>query len=399
MSFQVALSGLNAASTDLQITSNNIANANTNGFKTSRGEFADVYSGDAVGIGNGVRLSDVRQEFTQGNVEITSRQLDLAISGNGFFITSDNGSLLYSRVGAFGLDATGIVQNSEGERLQVYPPVPGTAGFNTGALSDLRIATDTSPPIASTRVDMGINLPANATVPVVSPFDPDDPLTYNHSTSTILFDSLGVSHTASYFFSKTAPGWNVNMTFDGAPVGVAQPFTFDSTGAIATPAGGNITFPAVTPANGANALNINLAMGSSTQYGADFTVNSLNPDGQAAGRLRGIEISATGVVFARFSNGESESLGKVALANFSNPEGLQKISDTSFQETFASGIAQRGEATESNFGLLQSGALEASNVDLTEQLVRLITAQRLFQANAQVISTEDSVTQTIINIR
>ena len=399
MSFQVALSGLNAASTDLQITSNNIANANTNGFKTSRGEFADVYSGDAVGIGNGVRLSDVRQEFTQGNVEITSRQLDLAISGNGFFITSDNGSLLYSRVGAFGLDANGIVQNAEGERLQVYPPVTGTAGFNTGALSDLRIATDTSPPIASTRVEMGINLPANATNPVVSPFDANDPLTYNHSTSTILFDSLGVSHTASYFFSKTAPGWNVDMTFDGAPVGTAQPFSFDSTGAIATPAGGNVTFPAVTPTNGANPLTVGLALGNSTQYGGDFTVNSLNPDGQAAGRLRGIEISATGVIFARFSNGESESLGKIALANFSNPEGLQKISDTSFQETFGSGIAQRGEATESNFGLLQSGALESSNVDLTEQLVRLITAQRLFQANAQVISTEDSVTQTIINIR
>ena len=342
---------------------------------------------------------DVRQEFTQGNVEITSRQLDLAISGNGFFVTSDNGSLLYSRVGAFGLDANGIVQNAEGERLQVYPPVAGTAGFNTGALSDLQITTDTSPPVASTQVDMGINLPANATIPVVAPFDPNDPLTYNHSTSTILFDSLGVSHTASYFFSKTAPGWDVNMTFDGAAVGGAQPFTFDSTGAIATPAGGNVTFPAVTPTNGANPLTVGLALGNSTQYGADFTVNSLNPDGQAAGRLRGIEVSATGVIFARFSNGESESLGKVALANFSNPEGLQKISDTSFQETFSSGVAQRGEATESNFGLLQSGALEASNVDLTEQLVRLITAQRLFQANAQVISTEDSVTQTIINIR
>jgi flagellar hook protein FlgE len=399
MSFQVALSGLNAASTDLQITSNNIANANTNGFKTSRGEFADVYSGDAVGIGNGVRLSDVRQEFTQGNVEITSRQLDLAISGNGFFITSDNGSLLYSRVGAFGLDADGIVQNAEGERLQVYPPVEGSAAFNTGALSDLRITTDTSPPVASTQVEMSINLPANATAPVVAPFDASDPLSYNHSTSTILFDSLGVSHTASYFFTKTAPGWSVDMTFDGNSVGGPQPFTFDSTGAIATPVGGNIAFPPVDPLNGGNLLTVDLALADTTQYGADFTVNSLNPDGQAAGRLRGIEVSQTGVVFARFSNGVSSALGKVALANFSNAEGLQKISDTSFQETFASGVAQRGEATESNFGLLQSGALEASNVDLTEQLVRLITAQRLFQANAQVISTEDSVTQTIINIR
>ena len=400
MSFQIALSGLNAASTDLQITSNNVANANTTAFKSSRGEFADVFSGDSVGIGNGVRLTDVRQEFTQGNVEITSRQLDLAISGNGFFITKDKGgSLLYSRVGAFGLDADGVVQNAQAERLQIYAPVPGTAGFNQGQLSDLVITSDTAPPKASTGVAMNINLPADATIPTVLPFDPTDPLSYNHSTSTVLFDSLGVSHTATYFFSKTAPGWNVNMTLDGAPVGGSQPVTFNSTGAIATPVGGTLNFGASALTNGANPLTVGLLLANTTQYGANFTVNSINPDGQAEGRLRGIEIAQTGVVLARFSNGETQTLGKVALANFSNQEGLQKISDTSFQETFSSGVAQRGEATESNFGLLQSGALETSNVDLTAQLVRLITAQRLFQANAQVISTQDAITQTIINIR
>ena len=399
MSFQIALSGLNAASTDLQITSNNIANANTVGFKSSRGEFADVFSGDSVGIGNGVRLTDVRQEFTQGNVEITARQLDLAISGNGFFITEDNGSLLYSRVGAFGLDADGVVQNAEGERLQIYAPVPGTNGFNQGQLAPLIVTAETAPPEASTAVAMNINLPANATVPTVAPFDPNDPLSYNHSTSTILFDSLGVSHTATYFFTRTAGGWNVNQTLDGNVVGATEPFTFNSTGTIATPAGGNIPSFTVPLTNGADPLTVGLQLGETTQYGADFTVNNINPDGQAEGRLRGLEISQTGIVFARFSNGQSQTLGKVALANFSNVEGLQKVSDTSFQETFSSGVAQRGEATESNFGLLQSGALETSNVDLTAQLVRLITAQRLFQANAQVISTQDTITQTIINIR
>jgi flagellar hook protein FlgE len=400
MSFQIALSGLNAASTDLQITSNNIANANTIGFKKSRGEFADVFSGDAVGIGNGVRLTDVRQEFTQGNVEITARQLDLAISGNGFFITEDNGSLLYSRVGAFGLDAAGVVQNAEGERLQIYAPVPGTNGFNQGQLSDLVIESDTAPPAASTSVDMNINLPANATPPTVVPFDPNDALSYNHSTSTVLFDSLGVSHTATYFFTNTAGGaWEVNQTLDGNVVGATEPFTFNSTGTIATPVGGNIPAFTVPLTNGANPLTVSLQLGETTQYGADFTVNNINPDGQAEGRLRGLELDQTGVVFARYSNGQSETLGKIALANFSNVEGLQKVSDTSFQETFSSGVAQRGEATESNFGLLQSGALEASNVDLTDQLVRLITAQRLFQSNAQVISTLDETIQTIINIR
>lgn len=398
MSFQIALSGLNAASTDLQVTSNNIANANTTAFKASRAEFADVYSGDASGIGNGVRLTDVRQEFTQGNVSITERQLDLAVSGNGFFIVSDDGALLYSRVGAFGLDATGYVGNAEGERLQVYPAqADGT--FNTGSLSDLRITTETAPPQASTYVDMNINLPADAAVPTASPFDPNDPQSYNHSTSTIVFDSLGVAHTTTYYFGRTATGWDVNMTLDGSLVGAAQPFTFDAAGAIATPANGLLNFGPAALANGANPMTLDLDLSNTTQYGSDFTVNTINPDGRASGRLRSLDIDQTGVVFARFSNGESIPLGKIALANFSNPEGLVKVSDTSYQETFSSGISQRGEATESNFGVIQSGALEASNVDLTEQLVNMITAQRWFQANAQVISTVDSITQTIINIR
>jgi flagellar hook protein FlgE len=398
MSFQVALSGLNAASTDLQVTSNNIANANTTGFKSSRAEFADVFSGEATGIGAGVRLTDVRQEFTQGNVEITERQLDLAISGNGFFIVNDGGGLLYSRVGAFGLNATGFVENAEGERLQVYP-AQGDGGFNTGTLGDLQITTDTSPPQPSTLVDMNINLPADAVAPGVAPFDPNDPQTYNHSTSTVVYDSLGVAHTATYYFLETGGAWEVYQTLDGNTVGGAQPFTFGSDGSIATPANGVLTYPAYDPGNGADAITLDLDLSPTTQYGSNFVVNSINPDGRAAGRLRNVEIDQTGVVFARFSNGQSIALGKVALANFSNPEGLAKVSDTSFQETFVSGVAQRGEATESNFGLVQAGALEASNVDLTEQLVNMITAQRLFQANAQVISTMDTVTQTIINIR
>ena len=401
MSFQIALSGLNAASTDLEITSNNVANANTYGFKSSRGEFADVFSGDSVGIGNGVRLTDVRQTFTQGNVETTGRQLDLAISGNGFFITSDNGSLLYSRVGAFGLDKDGNVENAEGERLQIYQEAATPGTFNQGDLRDLQVEAKQSAPVPSTRVDMNINLPANATPPGPA-FDPGNPASYNHNTSTVLSDSLGVAHTATYYFVANATGgWNGHMAFDNNPVGAAQPFDFGPTGSLSTPVGGSLTFGTVPSVdlNGANPLTVTLELGQTTQYGSDFTVNNIQPDGQAQGRLRGIEIDQSGIVFARFSNGLSETLGKIALANFSNPEGLQKISDTSYQETFNSGVAQRGEATESNFGLLQSGGLESSNVDLTDQLVKLITAQRLFQANAQVITTQDTITQTIINIR
>lgn len=400
MSFQIALSGLNAASTDLQVTSNNIANANTTAFKSSRAEFADVFSGDAIGIGNGVRLAEVRQEFTQGNVEITERQLDLAVSGKGFFVVNDNGSLLYSRVGAFGLDAQGFVENSESERLQVYPP-RGDGTFNTGALIDLQFTTETAPPQPTTNVDMNINLPAGSTAPTL-PFDPTVPETYNHSTSTITYDSLGVAHNTTFYFYPTATGdWQAQTTVDGNPVTTATPqtFTFNSSGVLTSPANGILSFAGYDPGNGSTPMDINLDMSASTQYGSDFVVNTINPDGQAAGRLRSIEIDPSGIVFARFSNGQSNSLGKIALANFSNPEGLMKVSDTSFQETFSSGVPQRGEATQSDFGVIQSGSLESSNVDLTEQLVRMITSQRLFQANAQVISTMDSVTQTIINIR
>ncbi len=398
MSFQVALSGLNAASTDLQITSNNIANANTYGFKESRAEFADVFSGEANGIGNGVRLTSVRQQFTQGNVEITGRQLDLSISGNGFFVVNDDGALLYSRVGAFGLDSTGFVQNAEGERLQVYP-AQSDGSFNTGTLTDLQITTDISPPLASTLVDMNINLPASATAPAISPFDPNDPDTYNQSTSTVLFDSLGVAHTGTYFFSKAPAGWEARLVVDGNIIGTPQAFDFSNAGIISSPANGVLSFPSFDPGAGAANMVVDLDLSATTQFGSNFVVNSINPDGRASGRLRSVEIDVTGVAFARFSNGQSVPLGKIALANFSNPEGLQKVSDTSWQETFTSGLPQRGEATESNFGGIQSGALETSNVDLTEQLVNMITAQRLFQANAQVISTMDSVTQTIINIR
>ncbi len=399
MSFQIALSGLNAASTDLQVTSNNIANANTVAFKSSRAEFADVYSGEAIGMGNGVRLAEVRQAFTQGNVDITERQLDLAVSGKGFFIVNDNGSLLYSRVGAFGLDADGFVENSESERLQVYPP-RGDGTFNTGALVDLQFTTDTSPPQASTSVAMNINLPAGAPLPAVPTFDPLEPQSYNHSTSTIAYDSLGVAHNVTYYFARAgASGWQASTTIDGNVVGTPQDFDFSATGALANPADGILNFPAYTPGNGATGMTVTLDMERSTQYGSEFVVNTINPDGQAAGRLRSIQIDPSGVVFARFSNGVSSALGKVALANFSNPEGLIKVSDTSFQETYSSGVSQRGEASQSDFGVIQSGALEASNVDLTAELVRMITSQRLFQANAQVISTMDSVTQTIINIR
>lgn len=405
MTFRLALSGLNAAQADLTVTANNIANTSTAGFKGSRAEFAELFSVSPQGvssnaIGNGVRVSNVAQQFTQGNIDFTDNSLDLALSGQGFFILNDGGALAYTRAGAFQVDNQGYIVNARQQRLQVYPP--STNGqFNTGALQDIQLVTSESAPSATTAVDVTLNLPGNATPPTVATFDPANVNSYNNATSLTTYDSLGAAHTATMYFTKTAnPNeWTTQLYVDGNAVGTAQTLQYDNQGALVTPAGGTITFPSYTPATGAAAMDMTFNFSDTTQYGGSFTVNAITQDGYTTGRLIGMDIDSTGVVQARFTNGRSLALGQVALANFSNPQGLQQLGDTNWAETFGSGQALRGQAGNSGFGLVQSGALEASNVDITEQLVNMITAQRNFQANAQMISTADAITQTIINIR
>lgn len=396
MSFQIALTGLNAATDQLGVTSNNIANANTTAFKTSRMEFADIFNGGGA-IGAGVQLDQVRQTFTQGAVEFTGRQLDMSISGEGFFIVDDNGSPVYSRAGSFGADGNGFVRNSEGQRLQVYPS--GTGGtFSIGVLQDLQLTSALSSPVATNAIDMGVNLPSDATVPPVAPFDPNNSNSFNHTTSTVVFDSLGTSRTATNFFVRSAAGWDVHLEIDGTAVGT-QAIQFGTDGRISVPATGVYTAPAYNPPNGASPMVIDFDLTNSSQFGSGFVINNLQPNGSSAGRLRGINIDENGVVFARFSNGQSNPLGKIAMATFPNSEGLQKVTNLSFAETFDSGVPLRGEANTGSFGSVSSGSLEASNVDLTRELVKMITAQRFFQANTEVISTMDSVTQAVINVR
>jgi flagellar hook protein FlgE len=405
MPFRLALSGLNAAQADLSVTANNIANTATAGFKGSRAEFAELFSVSPQGvssaaIGNGVRVSNVSQQFSQGNIDFTDNSLDLAVSGQGFFVLNDGGALAYTRAGAFQVDRNGYVVNNQNQRLQVYPPM-GDGSFNTGALTDVQLVTSESAPAATTEAELILNLPGNAAQPTTAPFDPADPNSYNESTSLTTYDSLGAAHTARLYFVKTANvnEWTTQLHVDGTAVGTAQTLQYSNTGALTSPANGQITFPAYTPATGAAPMNMTFDFARSTQYGDTFTPNSVTQDGYTTGRLIGIDIDSTGVVQARFTNGRSLALGQVALANFANPQGLQQLGDTNWAETFGSGQAVRGQAGNSGLGLIQSGALEASNVDITEQLVNMITAQRNFQANAQMISTADAITQTIINIR
>lgn len=406
MSFRIALSGLNAASSELDVISNNIANVSTTGFKKSRTEFADIFSSASIGavstaIGSGVNVSKVDQQFSQGNIAFTDNGLDLAISGQGFFRLSDNGSTVFSRAGSFGLDRDGYVVNAQQQRLTAY--LADSNGNITGALGELQLNTADISPQASSTINVGVNLDATATPPTAA-FNVNDPSTYNNSTSLTLYDSLGSSHLGTIYFRKTAANtWDTYMYVDGsqATPTVSGTLTFNPDGTLATPAGGQVAYNPLAIA-GANNLSLTLDYSSSspsTQFGSNFGVNALSQNGYASGRLNGIDIGDTGVILARFTNGQSKTLGQVALANFANPQGLRQLGDTTWAESFDSGVALVGQPGTASLGLIQSGATEGSNVDLTEQLVNMITAQRNFQANSQVIKTEDTITQTIINIR
>jgi len=415
MPFRIALSGLNAASGDLKVTGNNIANAGTTGFKTSRAEFVDVfavgYGGiSSTAIGGGTRLAAVSQQFSQGNVDFTDNNLDVAINGLGFFVLDDAGTRVFSRAGAFKSDRDGYIVNNTGQRLQVFPPVTTATGiqFDTGTLNDLQLSTGAGSPKATDTMISLLNLDATETVPAVA-FNPLDPTTYNSSTSLTVYDSLGASHAATQYFVKTAvPNtWSSYLYVDGVMVpGSPATLGFTNQGILdplaSSGAGGIVPFAATTnisAATGAAEITLSIDYSDVTQYGSPFSVSALQQNGYATGRLSGIDIDAEGIVSARYTNGQSQTLGKIALANVANPQGLSPLGDTLWGETYGAGDLILGEAGTSNFGLMQSGALEASNVDIAAQLVNLITAQRNFQASSQVISTADAVTQTIINIR
>ncbi|MCF6337971.1 MAG: flagellar hook protein FlgE [Gammaproteobacteria bacterium] len=406
MPFRIALSGLNAAQTDLSVTGNNIANASTAGFKGARTEFSDVYAVAFEGIsslatGNGVGVTGITQNFSQGNIDFTERNLDLAVSGQGFFVVNDASGQSFTRAGAFNVDRDGYIVNQSAQRLQVFPAITG-GGFNTGVLSDVQLSTSDGPPQATASITATLNLSSSDSVPSTVPFDPADPTSFNNSTSTVIYDSLGSPHTSTLYYVKSAVAnqWDTYQYIDGNVVasGGASPvsITFNSDGTLSGPA--NIAYDAVPSGTGALPIQVGVNYSNTTQFGSAFAVNGLSQDGFATGRLSGIDIDDEGVIFARFTNGQSNALGKVALAGFPNVGGLRQQGNTAWAQSFESGDLILGEANTASFGLVQSGALEASNVDIAASLVNLITAQRNFQANAQVISAADTVTQTIINI-
>ncbi|QIK37978.1 flagellar hook protein FlgE [Caldichromatium japonicum] len=430
MPFRIGLSGLQAAAADLEVTGNNIANVATVGFKESRAEFANVYSEayayiNKISIGSGVRLAAVTQQFSQGNLEYTQNALDLGINGQGFFVVEDADGLFYTRNGAFQVDRNGYVVNSQGQRLQVFPPNIGNVGviettFNTGRLEDIQLDFGDISPKGTTQVNAQINLRSDATQPIdqngeVIEFNMNNPDSYNYSTSVTVYDSLGTPRVLTLYFVKGEEplNWTAYASLDGSEP-IQFDMTFDSNGNLSSTGLVELTFDmtAIDPNNGAtigpidpnanppvgtNVVTLNIS--SMTQYGTQYSVSDLTQDGYTTGRLSNFDVDQNGIVYARYTNGQSQILGQVALANFKNPQGLLQVGDNNWAATLAAGDPVYNAPGHSSLGLIQSGALEASNVDLTEELVNLITAQRNFQANAQTISTADQITQTIINLR
>jgi flagellar hook protein FlgE len=442
MAFTTALSGLNAASNNLAVTGNNIANANTVGFKKSRSEFADVYASSLGGVssttpGAGVRVSNVAQQFNQGNLQFTDNNLDLAISGEGFFTLAKSptevNDLFYSRSGEFKLDKDGYMVNNQGAALLVYRP-NGTAvsdGFSVGVTQPVQINALTGLPKATDTAGIVVNVNSTDVSPLVA-FDPDVSNSYNSQTSTTVYDSLGSPHFLTAYFVKgpsrdstgippdstdwyvfhymsepATPTIKTKVNVTGGNTDGSGTLTFDSGGKllITTPTNttdqGNFELNnyTIVPPTGAAPIKMDsVNYTGSTQVQQKFSVNAMSQNGLPAGRLTGIDIDDEGVIFARFSNGGSQTVGKVALTRFPNNNGLSKLGDTSWGQSANSGEPIRGEAGANNFGGIQSGALEASNVELSAQLVNLIVAQQHYQANAQTITTENQIMQTILNI-
>lgn len=427
MGFQQGLSGLNASSKQLEAIGNNVANANTVGFKQSTAQFADVYAASLSGsggtqVGIGTRVAAVSQQFVQGNISTSSNTLDMAINGGGFFRMDNNGSISYSRNGQFQLDKNGFITNAQGVKLTGYG-VDTAGNIVAASPAPIQIPTTNLNPAATANAVLGLNLDSRSTVPVTATFSPTDATSYNNSTSLTIYDSLGNSHVATLYFAKQAAvpaavtaaaptataAWNTHLTVDGAEVpGANTPIgtlAFDSNGALVYPLAAapltagqlSTSIPLTNGATTPQAMVFDFS--ATSQYGAVFGVNQLTQDGYTSGQLSGFSTAPDGIIQGRYSNGQTKNLGQIVLANFTNPQGLQPSGNNLWVESSASGAPLVGVPTSGSLGVIQSAAVEDSNVDLTAELVNMITAQRVYQANAQTIKTQDQVLQTLVNIR
>lgn len=402
MAFSQAVSGLNAAATNLDVIGNNIANSATYGFKSGSASFADMFAGSKVGLG--VKVAGITQDFTDGTTTNTGRGLDVAISQNGFFrMVDENGSVFYSRNGQFKLDENRNLVNMQGLQLTGYPVAGTPPTVQTGANPQgISIPNTLMAAKSTTTASQQINLNSTDAVPSVSPFDATNPDSYNKKGTITVFDSQGNAHNMNLFYVKdtAANSWKV-YSQDGSVTGstpaLATTLTFNASGVLT--AGGQVnvttaTMPGATPATFA----LSFANSMQQNTGANNIV-ATNQNGYKPGDLVSYQINDDGTVVGNYSNEQTQVLGQIVLANFANNEGLKSEGDNVWSSTQSSGVALLGTAGSGNFGTLTNGALEASNVDLSKELVNMIVAQRNYQSNAQTIKTQDQILNTLVNLR
>lgn len=453
MSFNIALSGISAAQKDLNTTANNIANANTIGFKESRAEFADVYansifSNSKTAVGGGVATSQVAQQFHQGSLQLTNNSLDLAIKGGGFFVTaSEIGTLdhQFTRAGAFKVDKNNYMVDSAGNFLQTFPVDKdgNSTSVSLTTAKPVQIPDTAGSPVKTENVSLQMNLNAKESALDPAAFDPLDPKTYNNVTSMTIYDSLGEPHVMTTYFVKPTNGsyngesnWVAYYAVDGKQVDLAGPagtYQTDTTGdgnpdatSTAQTAGGwkgsvlkfnsvgvytgsdpvaittetlGIGGAGVLGAGADGTQTLTIKFNAPTQYAAPFAATELTQDGTTVGRLTNVEIGEDGLITASYSNGSTVPLARVALVRFANEQGLTQVGNTSWKASLESGPALAGQANSGTFGSISSSALEQSNIDLTTELVDLISAQRNFQANSRTLEVNNTLQQTVLQIR
>jgi flagellar hook protein FlgE len=403
MAFSQAVSGLNAAATNLDVIGNNIANSATYGFKAGTASFADMFAGSKVGLG--VKVAGITQDFNDGTTTSTGRALDVAISQNGFFrLTDSNGSVYYSRNGQFKLDENRNLVNMQGLQLTGYPATGTPPTIQQGANPvGLNIPNTLMAAKTTTTASLQVNLNSTDAVPANTPFDPTDADSYNKKGTVTVFDSQGNSHDMNVYFVKsaTANTWDVytqdSSVAGSTPTKAGTSLSFDQNGTLT--GGGTLSVTTGTT-NGATPATFDLSFANSMQQNTGSNdIVATNQNGYKPGNLVSYQINDDGTVVGNYSNEQTQLLGQITLANFANNEGLQSQGDNVWSATQSSGVALLGTAGTGNFGTLTNGALEASNVDLSKELVNMIVAQRNYQSNAQTIKTQDQILNTLVNLR
>lgn len=400
MSFSQAVSGLNAASSNLDVIGNNIANSATSGFKSSTAAFADMFAGNQAGLGT--KVAGIIQNFNDGSINATGRNLDVALSGNGFFRLQDtNGNISYSRNGQLQRNANGFLVNTQGLQVTGYPASGSPATIQAGANPvPIRIPMDQLPAKATTQASVLANLNSSDSIPKVTTFDPKDVDSYNAKNTISVYDSQGNEHQMDLYYVKTADNqWTVHPV-DATTSDVSASFemNFDARGMLTTDAQQTITIQGANGAAADQSFTLNL-IGSTQQNTGGCQFGNPTQDGYAPGDLTGYTINNDGTIVGSYSNQRTQVMGQIILSSFTNSEGLQPMGDNVWAETNASGQPAIGTPGSGNFGSMTAGALEASNVDLSKELVNMIVAQRNYQSNAQTIKTQDQILNTLVNLR